>query len=250
MLFPFVRYEREGEVFRLDAFVTFGQCDAAGHLRVSELMTMLTDAAGEDFAQRGMSYEQLMERDIAFLLSRLSIRFVGEIRDRMPIVVRTWENGSRGSQFVRSFSVSDQNNVPLVHALSSWTTVVPSTRRIVRPSVLGFEGRNITDRTADALPPEKLRAPDVLAPLGEHRVVWSDLDRNGHVNNARYAAVVYDALPSDEQARALKDIRFGFSHEAVPGDIIALASAPLPGGRFVAGTTARGDCFQCELWFQ
>ncbi len=259
MISPLYRYENNGETFSIDVLVTFGRCDANKRLKLSELMVMLTDAAGADFNARGMSHEYLNEHDVAFLVSRMSVHFLKDITQGRQITIRTWENASKGSQFLRCFEISDIGGDILATAITSWATVVPSTRRILRPTDLRFEGRSIVDRTVDCMPCDKLRLPSGgLVPLGKHEVVFSDLDGNGHVNNSRYSAFAFDALSKDMQGRTLRDFRINYAHEAVQGDDIELSGGAVEftgkneksrGGYMVAGSHERGQCFNCELYF-
>lgn len=245
-----VRFEDDRSVLRADALIHFGQCDRYGRIKLSELLMMLTDLAGLDFTARGMSYDLLQSRDIAFLVSRTAVRFHRAIERDTPVAVRTWERGSRGAQFLRCYEVCDRDGLLLASGRSSWTAVSPSARRILRPTSLRFEGRRISERETDCPDCEKLALPEALADAGEHTVSFCELDSNGHMNNARYSDVVFNALPPELRQRPLRDYSINYVHETTEGDTISVKLArPSEDSAGVYGFTERGVCFKAELGF-
>jgi medium-chain acyl-[acyl-carrier-protein] hydrolase len=75
---------------------------------------------------------------------------------------------------------------------------------------------------------DELSTPKSLLPkpLQEHtsrRVVYSDLDRNGHMNNARYLDWTQDLLPSDHhQDHPIKELTMCYINEALEGQNLDL----------------------------
>ena len=80
---------------------------------------------------------------------------------------------------------------------------------------------------------------------------YSDIDGNGHVNNARYGAYVADCLPPEYQQKTYRDFRINYSKEAVAGQLIQLY------GNFdeqnkkiiIAGKQKENTCFEAELYW-
>jgi len=53
--------------------------------------------------------------------------------------------------------------------------------------------------------------------LGTRKVVWSDLDGNGHLYSGRYGDIIWDFLPEDLQDKELKEFYINYSKEATFG---------------------------------
>ncbi len=250
MISDSVRFNEDRTVISADAIISFGQCDMYGRLKMSELFMMLTDLAGLDFTERGMSYDMLKSRDIAFLVSRMTVRFHRDITKDTPVVLSTWERGSRGSQFLRNYEVLGRDGELLASAKSSWTTVSPSTRKILRPTSFQFEGRSICERDTDCPECDKLALPEQLVDAGSHTVSFCELDANGHLNNSRYSDIVFNALPPEERKKSLRDYSINYVHEVTEGDVLSIKSSTLPDGfSGVYGFTERGVCFKARLGF-
>ena len=62
---------------------------------------------------------------------------------------------------------------------------------------------------------EKIVLPkEGLEELGTRKVVWSDLDGNGHLYSGRYGDIIWDFLPEDLQDKELKEFYINYSKEA------------------------------------
>ena len=73
-MISFNQYHDEKLAFHKEMKISFSQCDIFQRLKLSELLAITSDAAVEDFYQRGISWKFLAEKDIAILVSRLAFR--------------------------------------------------------------------------------------------------------------------------------------------------------------------------------
>jgi len=100
-----------------------------------------------------------------------------------------------------------------------------NTRTVVRPSSLeGIIPAEPQCAEAVCTPAPKLVMPRALEPslLGSHRVVASDLDYNGHANNAKYVVWSFDALGGLALDRRIEGFEINFNREAHFGDEVDL----------------------------
>ena len=63
--------------------------------------------------------------------------------------------------------------------------------------------------------------------VGQRRVVYSDCDYNGHINNTHYPDLLCDFLP-DGETRPVADVVINFLGEAPFGDTLTVYRAPDP----------------------
>ena len=65
----FNQYHDENMVFHKETKLSFSQCNQFQKLKLSELLAITSNAAVEDFNERGLSWQFLKERDFAILVS-------------------------------------------------------------------------------------------------------------------------------------------------------------------------------------
>jgi len=87
--------------------------------------------------------------------------------------------------------------------------------------------------------------------IGNHKIVFSDMDANGHTNNSKYINFVLDALPAEFQNKTYKDFKINYSKEALLNDEISI-EADLTSSEnklIIAGKNKGETCFECELYY-
>ena len=87
-------------------------------------------------------------------------------------------------------------------------------------------------------------------PAGERRAVYSDIDGNGHVDNARYLDMAMDVLPQGMTAREPAEVQVLFSRETMPGETLSLFRKVGEDGADVKGMIGGKDSFCCRIRFR
>lgn len=202
--------------------LSFAECDRGRRARVSALLSLAAAAAGHDYDARGLPYETLYAMREVFLLSRVAVNIHSCPRAGDILDVTTWENGVRGAHLRRVFEMADQTGRLCVSAKSDWILVDPETRRILRPGSFTAKPITVCPKAIDCPDCRKILPRAEAEELGVRRVVWSDLDGNGHVYSANYADIVWDYLPPDLQDRTPKTFFINYSKEATLGQELRL----------------------------
>lgn len=242
---------RSGDgVCEREAELNFSLCDFTGRCKPSTLLRIGADLAGEDYRLRGLPHDRLWAEGFMFLVSRARFHLRRNIRAEERVRLGTYERCVSGPFCMRDYTIDDASGERIVSGRSAWILCNPQTRRIVRPKSFPHPLETHTDLPLDCGDPERLRLPEGMAPAGERPVVYSDLDGNGHVNNAVYADMACDVLPAALFEGELRDFSINFVQEARLGDRIALFSAEAEGTSFVAGYVEDALCFECALTFQ
>lgn len=233
--------------------VYFCQCDKHHRLSLFELLRMVTDAAVEDFNQRCMSYDTLTNNGVGILLSKQSFRFHKMPVGNQKITVRTWEEKPEALTFARSYEIIDtETNECLVTGDSRWLLVDLSKRRLMPIKMFTMRVPPQTATQHNCLKADKISIPENLIELGKRPIWYSDIDGNGHMNNARYGAFVVDCLPCEYQDKEFTDFRINYNKEAVQGEMIELS------GNFedseqkitIVGKQGENVCFEAELFWK
>ena len=126
----------------------------------------------------------------------------------------------------------------------------PETRKILRPSSFTAREFHQADLPLDCPECDKVLPPrQQLEELGEHRVVWSDLDGNGHIYSGNYGAIFWDNLPTELQTRACREFSINYHKEAALGEDLTLTGCREENGYRMAGTGNGELCFTARCRF-
>ena len=233
-------------VFCREVKLYFGQCDLKRRICHSELLLLTSDTAVEDYRLRGMSVDALAAEGVIILVSRLSFEIHAYPVAGDTLLIKTWEDKPDGILLSRKYEIAGADGTSLISGTSLWLIAEPETRRIIKPAA--FTMRPVPDFVipVDCPPCAKIRRPDSMKPLDERKVMFSDIDSNGHTNNSRYAAFALDALPKEFQEGDIKNISINYAKEARLGDVIALSAAFSDDGKCatVAGDVDGHACFE------
>jgi acyl-ACP thioesterase len=166
--------------------------------------------------------------------------------------MRTWPRGSQKLFAIRDYDLLDQEGRTPVRGRSGWIIVDIEKRRPIRPESLietlpGNDGLDALPGGAGPVP-----AAEGAVKRAERRAAYSDIDMNGHVNNARYIEWIEDLLESElfynsEQLR----LDINYTSELVLNETVELWTAEDGGtSAFIEG---RGDAasqpnFRARLW--
>ncbi|MEG2222602.1 MAG: thioesterase [Oscillospiraceae bacterium] len=225
----------------------FSNCDRWGRARVSTLLSFLAGVSGEDYDARGLPYERLYALRQTFLLSRVTLHVLRLPRLGEYLRVATWENGAKGVYLLRDYELTDAAGAVCVAARSNWILVNPETRKILRPE--SFTGKVLgrDQRVPDCPACGKVLAPrDGLEDLGARTMVYSNLDRNGHVYSGNYGDFFWDALPQALQEREPETFSINYHKEARQGETLRLAGARTATGYRMSGEKDDGLCFTAD----
>ena len=226
----------------------FGQCDRNENARMAAILDKVASFGGYDYDARGMTREVLLEMGYAFLLSRVAIRVHRRPKYGDVLTVQTWENGAKGAHMQRVFEMTDQKGELCVSAKSDWVLVHPETHKIQRPRSFVHEEFVPCPKPIDCPEPKKIVLPkEGLEELGTRKVVWSDLDGNGHLYSGRYGDIVWDYLPAELQDEMPRDFYLNYSKEATLGQELQLLGYREENAYRMEGVGENGVCFTALL---
>ncbi len=236
--------------YRRQEELTFADCDRTQRVRLGALLSKVAAFAGYDYDARGLTYEYLYRQGEVFLLSRLALRVHRCPRAREVLTITTRERGIKGPHMQRIYEMEDRQGRGCISVISDWILVDPVSRKILRPTAFTAKAIGEYSQEVDCPEPMKVALPrEGLEPLGQRRVVWSDLDGNGHLFSGKYGDIVWDALPGDMQPLPLKTFFINYSREATLGQCLELMGHREEYAYRMEGIGPRGTCFTalCEF---
>ena len=191
-------------------------------VRPSALVTYLQETANEHLISTAIPLDELRDRyGLAFLLSSISLRIYEPLTSGDAISVETWTCASKGFRHPRCFRVL-RNGQTVAEATSVWALIKLADGSLVKIEDMPYQ---IEPEPAITLPnlPARLRMPPVSAmqKVGERRIVYSDIDYNGHMNNTHYPDMLCDFVP-DICKKRVTGMVLSYRREAVFGHTLGV----------------------------
>ena len=226
--------------------------DVAFRLKPASFMDFAQEIAQGHASLLGFGYDDLQRTRTAWVLSRLHIKFLRHPLWREEVDFKTWHKGTERLFFLRDFLMTGADGKPAALATSSWLVLNLDTRRLVRSvDIDGLDTKSCEH--AIETPCDKVQMPKDVASeiVAEHLVSYSDVDMNGHTNNARYVVWAMDAIGYDVASSSpVREIKINFNHETRPGETVVLHRAVVGDVYYVEGEVDGRSAFCVEIMFQ
>ena len=214
--------------------------DRFGRLKASSILSMMQDAATMQCQRLDLSREALAPRGLFWAVTRQHIQITGNPRVGSTITVETWPGITSRVAYPRSTIGYDENGNELFRAISLWVLMDIDSRSLVLPGKSGLDFTGIS--RGGELPVPGSLAPVKLSGCRQRQVVFSELDCNGHMNNARYLDWMADLLPSAfHQDHPLAEFTISYLNEAREGQTIDLNYELSPEGQLRLEATQSGS---------
>ena len=204
-------------MYQLKSKVRYSEANSKSRLTFHALLNYLQDASTLHSEELGESGAQLMEQNMAWVLSFWQICMEDLPKTSEDICVKTWPYQTKGLFGLRNFCMENEKGEQIVKANSIWVLIDPRTGRPIR----------ITDEVSAHYPDEpkldmdycdrKLAQPAEYTEMPAITVPKYFIDTNNHVNNAKYVMIAEEYLPADFY---IKEIRVEYKKAAVLGDVM------------------------------
>ncbi|GAE09490.1 acyl-ACP thioesterase [Paenibacillus sp. JCM 10914] len=193
----------------------------------------------------GISRDEMIHQGMGWMLITLGLDMKRIPRDMETMDVETWSKGAKGALWHRDYRITNSDGELLGEARSVWALVDIQKRKILRPSMFPYEVPVVHEAVGEALHKTVLPEGVQLTEAYSHLVRYSGIDPNGHLNNARYADLCFDALDEAElQEGRVKGFRITYHHEArLRDNMVIKRSVSENNTVYILGTSPEGTNF-------
>ena len=195
-------YRPEELTYEKKLVIRSEQVDMTRHLRMAELFRLLMEVSIAHTEDLGCTRAETLDKGLLWIITRQLVEI-----DEMPeyddeITLRGWQGDMMHVFFPRFYEIEKEGRV-IVRAQALWALIDQETREIIMPEDYGIElpGRPGSDDmflTAIVIP-ESAGEP---VSCTETVTRFSQMDINGHMNNASYFDMIDDAVWADVSSRA------------------------------------------------
>ena len=202
-------------LFTQEYEVTDIAVDCYGRMKPSMILFLAQEVAGRHCNLLSVDYDTLAAKRMFWAVTRHRVQIT-----RMPvrgetIRIETWPMPTTRVAYPRSVIAYDAQGNECFRAISLWVLMDLDKRSMILPGKSGISVVG-TLRGLELDTPNGLVAKDLRC--HQHRsVCFTDLDRNGHMNNTKYLDWISDLLPSqfheNHQPREMTVCYFSESRE-------------------------------------
>ena len=208
-------------IYRKNYSVRNCDVDCLGQLKTSMILFYAQDAAGGHCNELALDYDTLASRRLFWAVIRHRVQVTRMPKCGENITVETWPMPTTRVAYPRSMVAYDQQGNELFRSISLWILMDLDTRAMILPGKSGVDVPGLIRGSELAAPPSL--TPKVLQNVRSRTVSFTDLDRNGHMNNCRYIDWTMDLLPSAfHRSHQLKEFIVCYLNEAREGDLLEL----------------------------
>ncbi len=209
--------------------ITDNCVDRYGRMKPSFMLFCVQEVAGKHFDVISMDYEALAERGMIWVISRQRLQVTRIPHRGETIRLETWPMPTTRVAYPRSVVAYDEENNEVFRSISIWVLMDIRSRSLILPGKSGIAVAG-TLRGGELAAPGSL-SPRVMTNSRERTVCFTDLDRNGHMNNTRYLDWIDDLLPSPfQEAHGLRELTVCYLSESREGQKLTLSWELLPEG--------------------
>lgn len=214
--------------------------DCFGRLKPSMLLFYVQEVAGIHATTLGAGYDALIAKNLFWAILRTRVQITRLPRTGETIRVETWPMPTSRVAYPRSVVAYDEAGNELFRAISLWCLMDKNSRSMVLPGKSGV----LVEGT---LRGNELAVPGSLAIKGlgssaERKVLFSDLDVNGHMNNTRYMEWMNDLLPSAfHKDHPPVEFTIFYHAEALEGELLDIHYEMKEGGILQVDAWRRAD---------
>ena len=228
--------------FAREFALSAGMVDFTGRWRPSAILEAMQDLATAHSEDLGVGRALMLERDIIWILSRTHLQMQEYPMLDEEVRIRTWPGAANRFFFPRYFVMERPGGHRLGAAAQLWLLLDLSARSVIPPAKADFAFPDTAHMPAPLPAPDRVvRVEPGQSFVQARAAMYTDLDVNGHVNNARYADWACDLLPLEAlRTHRVENLLLNYTKEVLPGPPIRCALT-LAGPRFsLLGESADG----------
>lgn len=230
------------DVYGYKSSINVYNVDMNRKARPAGILREMQECGSRQMADQKPSYDELLDKGQALMLSRLDMIIPQEICLDEEIEVFTWPCPSVRATFLRNYLVR-KNGETAAMISSQWTLVNSETRKIMKVEDVDFSNYTM-DEYVDVMPGSKFKISredgetmEASEPVGVKTVKLSDVDYNGHMNNTNYVDMLCDYIPElATGTHRVTVMRIHFSKEAPLGETIEIKRLKTPDDKYLFRT--------------
>lgn len=195
--------------------IKYQEVDGQRKLRLFNLETYLLEVAGLVADELGFGIRALHPMGLTWILTRLSVDMYELPTHCEHVRFETWIESNAHMLSTRNFRIYSGEKL-IGQCKSVWAVLDLEKREIVNCFDLPIFANSVDGEVIDM---PRIRMTTIPEPTGSmpHKIVYSDIDNNGHCNSCRYLQAMTDAYLPDYYGKKIR-LDINYSKEAMLGE--------------------------------
>lgn len=206
------------------------------------ILDLLQTIAGLHAKQLGFSMQDLIKRGYCWVLESVYYKKYADIPEQTQVTVTTTPIKPNRAFYFRDYTITDTNGKTLLTATARWLVVNTSTKKIDTNGVVDYK-LDLPEKSAFA-PYSRIRIDFTTAEtLGTYTIRKSDTDILSHMNNTRYADVIFEFYPNN-----IDSLQIEYIKECKAGEQITVKQVITEQSIYMAGFVNDEKRFVCAIY--
>jgi len=207
-------------LYEKNFFIHTSFVDRYDYIRPFAIWELFQAVAGNHADSIGVGFNDVVKKSVLWVVQFEKFNIVGSIPKYADTVkVQTWPHKKERIEFVREYAIYNEKNELAITGISSWFLVNKDTHKITRGDEVEFNGEFYENTNYPNYKREKLNlVPNSDIKRFTYQIKLTDLDHNGHTNNAKYFDMVYNL--GITKCSDIKGGAISFIREALLDEII------------------------------
>ena len=197
--------------------IKYQEVDGQRKLRLFNLENYLLEVAGTVADELGFGIQVLHPRGLTWILTRVALEMYELPTHCQKVRFETWIESNAHMLSTRDFRIYSGDRL-IGQCKSVWAVLDLEKREIVNC----FDDPIFADCVdGEVLDLSRVRMTTIPEPTGSamHKIVYSDIDYNGHCNSCRYLQAMTDAYLPDYYGKKIR-IDINYTKEAMLGNTL------------------------------
>lgn len=217
--------------------------DANERLTPKSILSIFQDVSSYHAEILGVGYKVLLEKNLYWVLSRIKYDIIKMPLINQEVIVQTWPHLKGRVDFDRDIRILSLDNEPLIIGTSKWCVIDTKSRMLQRANAIEYTGlyyneMNYNDKFNKIIIPTN---SDIK--LFTHKVVFTDLDNNNHMNNTNYAVLISNAVKNNH----FNHFEINFLNECMLNDEIIISSITSQENEIILGKVNNTIAFVAKI---
>ncbi|MCL2256209.1 MAG: thioesterase [Firmicutes bacterium] len=220
-------------------------------IKPSAVLDIFQEAATLHAASVGMTHEQMREKGLFWILSRIAFKIKTHPARFETLHVETWPLTPQSVATRREYVVRNSKGEIMIEGSARWVLIDVKTMKIAKLKVTDLANLFGVFGEGEGLEGGAIQVQSVTPSLKNkiHKLhsTYSDLDVNMHVNNIRYAEYLYDALGEYEIRQGVKSLHINYLAELTAKKEVVLKIEKKGNIMIVEGTSGINIVFRAQI---
>lgn len=174
--------------------IRFHDTDSNGIVSPAMALRLMEEAGNNQIKAQHPNWDELAQRNLAFLLNCIRMRYYKPLHPYDKIDVNTWACDSKGVFFNRCYQIT-RGDETIAEINTIWAMINLADRHIYKVSEVELFYDTDIQLVLDKPTQTRIPAGTALEKIGEHTVRYSETDYIRHMNNTRYVDMLCDYIP-------------------------------------------------------